>query len=117
MALLDLDLEDADIGVTDLRDPAKLTEQLQRRRRLRVKKGGRTIGVFVSAPAWQELQERFDALQTELEARDDEALESLLKERMSDPEPWTPGSIRGAAAIVADYEQIMTRRRGNRKKD
>lgn len=110
MTLLDLDLEDADIGVTDLRDPRKLAEQLQKRRRLRVKKGGETIGVFVSAPAWRELQERFDALQAELEARDDESLAALLAERMNDEEPWVAGSAKNAAAAVAD-QQIAKRRR------
>ena len=112
MTLLDLDLEDADIGVTDLRDPRKLAEQLQKRRRLRVKKGGETIGVFVSATAWRELQERFDALQAELEARDDEALATLLTERMNDQEQWVVGSAKDAAAAVAGSQQIVKQRRG-----
>jgi hypothetical protein len=112
MALLDLDLEDADIGVTDLRDPRKLAEQLQKRRRLRVKKGSETIGVFVSASAWRELQERFDALQGELDARDDEALAALLAERIGDEESWMSGSAKGAAGVISSYRQIVKQRRG-----
>ena len=112
MNLLDLDFEDADIGVTDLRDSRKLAERLRRRRRLRVKKGAETIGVFVSAPAWRELQERFDALQAELEARDDAALDSLLVERMADSERWVRGSAENAATIATGYERLVKQRRG-----
>lgn len=111
MALLDLDLEDADIGVTDLRDARKLAERLRQQRRLRVRKGAHTIGVFVSAPAWRELQKRFDALQAELDARDDDALASLLEERLVNSGPWTRGSAKNAAAAISGYEQIMKRRR------
>lgn len=112
MALLDLDLEDADIGVTDLRDPRKLAENLQKRQRLRVRKGNETIGVFVSAPAWRELQERFNALQAELDARDDEALSALLSERIDDNESWVAGSAKSAAGVISSYQQILKQRRG-----
>ena len=112
MTLLDLDLEDADIGVTELRDARKLADRLRRQRRLRVRKGAKTIGVFVSAAAWRELQERFDTLQAELDARDDDALNALLEERLANPGPWVRGSKENAAAAIADYERIMKRRRG-----
>lgn len=112
MALLDLDFEDADIGVTDLRDARKLAERLRQRRRLRVRKGAHTIGVFVSAAAWRELQERFDALQAELDARDDDALATLLEERLAHFGPWTRGSAENALAVISGYERIVKRRRG-----
>ena len=116
MSLLDLDLEDADIGVTDLRDPGKLAQQLRTKRRLRVRKGSQTIGVFVSTPAWRELQERFDALQAALEERDDEALAALLVERKTDDQPWVRGASRSAASVIADSEQIVHHRLGKSRK-
>lgn len=112
MTLLDLDFEDADIGVTDLRNARKLADRLRQQRRLRVRKGTKTIGVFVSAPAWRELQERFDAMQAELDARDDEALNALIQERLANPGPWVQGSKENAAAAIAGYKRMMKRRRG-----
>lgn len=92
MALLDLDLEDDDIGVSDLRDPNKLVERLRAKKRVRVRKGGKTIGILVSTAAWKELQARFEALEAEIEARDDEALAALLTDRATSNEPWVQGS-------------------------
>ena len=112
MTLLDLDFEDADIGVTDLRDARKLADRLRQQRRLRVRKGTKTIAVLVSPGAWRELQRRFDALQAELDDRDDAALYALLEERLASPGRRVRGSKENAAAVIAEYEQTLNRHRG-----
>ncbi len=112
VSLLDLDIEDLDIPITDLRDVARVMERLRDCHRLRIKRRNETVGVLIAADAWRELQEMYRALQSELDARDDEALAALIATRLSDEhEPFVRGSQETAADVVHGYEAIMAQRR------
>jgi hypothetical protein len=113
--MLDLDLDDIDMNVSELRDVDALVERLRSNRRLRIKRRSETIGVLIDADAWRALQRRFRELEAELEARDDEALAAIAYDRLADrSEPVLAGSEASAAAVRDGYNALMAQRRATK---
>jgi hypothetical protein len=110
--LTDLNLDDIDIGISELRDADNLVARLKSVHRLRVRRRAETIGVLIDAETWRDLQERFRRLEAELEKWEDEALAALAMERLNSPEPWVSGSEQLADELLTDYNEMEAQRRG-----
>lgn len=96
---------DAEISVTELRREELVTERLERHHAVRVRRRGEVIGVLLDANLWSQLEARFERLEAELEAYEDQAVLALIASR-ADAE-YVVASDDVVADVFEQYQSLV----------
>jgi len=97
---------EAEISLTEFRSQDTVTSRLRSHHRLRVRRRGDLIGVFLDVREWRQLVEYVSALEREADRREDEAALAVIHER----EPgarFEAGSASRTDAIEREYTSLV----------
>ncbi len=108
MALDQFPLE-AEISLTEFRSEDTVTSRLRDHHRLRVRRRGDLIGVFLDVDAWRGLVRHVECLEAEAEQREMEIARAIVDARAPHAE-FRSGSAGAVEAIDKEYERLTERR-------
>lgn len=100
---------DAEISLTEFRSEDTVTSRLRHHHRLRVRRRGDLIGVFLDVDAWRGLVRYVESLEADAEERESEIVRAIVDARAPNAE-FRAGSPDVVTAIDEEYGRLVQRR-------
>ncbi len=100
---------EAEISLTEFRSETTVTGRLRAYHRLRVRRRGDLVGVFLDVDEWQRLVQYVGQLEAESERREDDAARAIVAARAPDA-VFEPGSANQVEEIDREFERLVAER-------